>query len=168
MRNYFLIFLLAITVVSCAGKDSSEAGDQRGSDTTNAINNSSTTQEKIAGCYIRVMGRDTLVANLHQNDKGKIEGQLTYNNFEKDDSHGPVSGTVDGDLIKLIYTFKAEGTTSVTEVLFKQAGNDLVPGYGEMVNSGDTARYASVTSTNFKESDKLSPIHCDSLPGKYK
>ncbi|HLF44980.1 MAG TPA: hypothetical protein VI548_01045, partial [Chitinophagaceae bacterium] len=76
----------------------------------------------IDGCFWSIQKRDSLVAMLSQQGN-IITGKLSFDNYEKDGSSGPVSGRIDADIIRLWYAFKSEGMESVMEVWFKKEGN---------------------------------------------
>ncbi len=61
------------------------------------------------------------------------------------------------------YTFQSEGATSVTQVIFKKAGNDFIRGYGEMNAAGD--RFASLSDITYDASSTLAVFKKTVCPG---
>jgi hypothetical protein len=124
------------------------------------------TPPDVTGCYRRILQRDTLVAKLEQ--KGdSISGKLTFDNYQKDGSSGVVKGHIEGDIIKLIYSFRSEGMNSVMEVYFKRDGSGITRGIGEMNVKADTARYTNPATIQYPATEKWNRIDCDQLPSKY-
>lgn len=120
-----------------------------------------------ATCYMQVLKRDTLVLYLVQNGNN-VSGKLTYDNFEKDGSSGPVKGRVEGDVIKLLYSFASEGMNSVMEVYFKKTSDGLTRGIGEMQNRGDTGYFVDPGTISYPPGGNFKKTTCEKVPGKYK
>lgn len=121
----------------------------------------------LSGCYLRVLKRDTLALSIQQSGK-TITGKLSFDNFEKDGSSGTVSGIIDNDILKLIYSFQSEGMHSVMEVYFKVEGTALIHGIGEVATKSDTTYYAHPNDVSYPAKNKLVKINCDQLDQKYK
>ena len=166
MRHTIILF--CIVFMSCNNNDGN--GGTR-NDTTNSpdtnspeiiIENDNTTavNETIAGCYMQVLKRDTFIAVLQQ-DGATISGKLTFDNFEKDGSTGDVKGTIDGDIIRLIYSFQSEGMNSVMDVYFKKQDDKLVRGIGEMSTRGDTAYFTDPSKITYPSNTMLQKVSCD-------
>jgi hypothetical protein len=100
------------------GNLSSQTSEQSKSNSDQQIGSA----KNMTGCYMRVLKRDTLA--LHLQEVGNlVRGRLTFDNYEKDGSAGTVSGTIVGDVMKLIYSFQSEGMNSVMQVYFKISKN---------------------------------------------
>lgn len=121
----------------------------------------------LAGCYLRSLNRDTLVASLQQNGDS-ITGKLTFDNFEKDGSSGDVRGRIDSGIIKLIYSFRSEGMNSVMEVYFKVQGDSLLQGVGERTNHGDTVFFANSSAVTFQKRNPLKKTDCGQLDERFR
>jgi len=120
------------------------------------------------GCYMQVIGRDTIVASLQQ-DGAAVSGRLSFDNFEKDGSTGSVTGHRNGDVIKLLYSFASEGMNSVMEVYFKLQADALTRGIGEMDVKGDTAFFVNPGSITYPSSGTImKKLPCESVLEKYK
>jgi hypothetical protein len=165
--RYPVLLVVLLTFSACnitptndkdKNKDSTDA--QRGA----AENPASIPGDDISGCYMRVTGRDTLIARL-QLLGDSITGSLLFDNYEKDGSSGMVSGKLYKGIIKLVYSFRSEGMNSVMDVWFKKQGDALIRGIGDMQTKGDTAYFTNTAVVDFPAGEKLSKIPCD-LPDK--
>ena len=119
------------------------------------------------GCYWKITGRDTLVAWLVQTEN-TITGKLSFDNYQKDGSSGPVHGTLHGNIVKLWYEFESEGTKSVMEVWFERRGNALVRGVGPTAVKADTSYFTNHDAIKFDEKQSLEKVDCSTIPAKYK
>ena len=120
----------------------------------------------IDGCYMQVLKRDTFTASLQQQGN-LVTGRLHFDNYEKDASSGTVSGTLQGDVLKVYYFFASEGMKSVTEIYFKYEHGMLIRGTGEMNNKGDTSDFVNPALIKY-DGSALEKMACETLPGKYK
>lgn len=121
----------------------------------------------LTGCYLRVLKRDSLALSIEQSGKA-VTGKLSFDNFEKDGSSGSVSGTIDNDILKLIYSFQSEGMHSVMEAYFKIEDSALIHGIGEVATRSDTTYYAHPNDISYPAPNRLVKISCDKLDQKYK
>ena len=121
----------------------------------------------MSGCFWKITGRDTLVAWLAQTEN-TITGKLSFDNFEKDGSSGPVHGTVEGDIIKLWYSFESEGMKSVMEVWYKKQGDSLLRAVGPSDVKADSSYFTDHNAINFSAEQSLQKVDCAEVPEKYK
>jgi len=148
-------------------KDSTSQQSRDGKETKATLPDNDNTG-KGSSCYMQVLVRDTFVATLQQNG-AEITGRLSFDNFEKDGSSGPVRGRSDGDIIKLVYSFTSEGMNSIMDIYFKIEDDILIRGIGEMKMKGDTAYFADPASVTYPSSgSNMKKIACDAIPSKYK
>jgi len=148
------------------GKQTTEQTETNKSSNSPTTTSSNAKQEPddLAGCYIKITGRDTAIVMLDQ--KGNdISGKMLYDNFEKDGSSGTVKGKEDGDILKLYYDFNSEGMRSVTEVYFKKVNGGLLRGIGDMDVKGDTAYFTS--GINYSDKEAFGKVDCDLIKGKF-
>lgn len=103
----------------------------------------------IKECYLGVLGKDSIKAELNILEKDVRSGTLAYNFFEKDKNDGHVSGYIEGDTIFLTYNFMSEGKMSAREVAFLRIDNSLVEGFGDVTTDKDG-------KVIFKDKKKLS------------
>lgn len=169
-----ILFIIPIVFLSCKTNTTQEKNinkegklASRLENKINDIEEKLSTRNHSSGCYWQILQRDTFVASLAQNGQN-ITGKLTFNNFEKDKSTGTVSGSQDGDVLKLWYNFQSEGMQSVMEVWFKKQGDALLRGTGPMANKGDTSYFSNSVVIEYSSGQQLNKVDCASLPAKYK
>lgn len=151
------IAIAAIFLFSCNNSTDKESSKEN------------TTSKKPAteGCYWSTVERDSIVASLSQQGN-TIYGTLSFDNFEKDGSTGPVQGNIEDDIIKLWYRFDSEGLRSIMQVWFKKDGDKLLRGIGPMTQNGDSTLFTDVTAITFSKAQPLQKIDCSEVPAKYK
>jgi hypothetical protein len=125
------------------------------------VKNSESSVKLEDGCYISILQKDTAQLKI-ENNKGKVSGELSYNRFEKDDNKGVINGKIVDSLLIAYYTFKAEGTTSVRQVVFKIENNKLTEGFGPIIitKSGDTARFDNLSHIRFDANSTFLKTDC--------
>ncbi len=111
-------------------------------------------------CYLATDGKDSLLVSYEDN-LGTITGKMSYKNFQKDSSKGEISGLMDGDTLKLNYTFTSEGQNSTREIWFLKNDNRLKEGIGKYDASGQN--YADYKSINFSEGRTLNSVDCKEI-----
>lgn len=74
---------------------------------------------------------------------------MDYKFFEKDNSHGTISGKVEGDKIIGDYKFSSEGSESVSEIIFLVNGDNLQVGFGEMEEKDNRFVYKDPENLKF-------------------
>lgn len=121
----------------------------------------------LTGCYLRIIKRDTVALTLKETGN-TVSGKLNFDNYEKDASSGSVTGTIDNDILKLIYNLQSEGMNSVMEVYFKITGKGLIQGIGEVKTKSDTTCYANFEKIIYPTGNELLKTSCDRLDVKYK
>lgn len=158
----FIASLLIITLLGCnaeSSKDNSVADSQE-----NSPGNTDTTQivKDVLNCYRYTIGRDTILLQLRQSEDS-ISGVMSFDNYEKDSSHGDIKGYSNKDTIYVLYNFFSEGMRSVMEIALLRSGNSLIRGIGPMVNKGDTVLYKDHTSISYQAGQKLELINCNTF-----
>ena len=171
-----LLIIFSLILLSCNNnsnqqdeKDQVETGTDQQKENTkdNDKNGDKVNTTDGEQCYWQIMKRDTFVARLVQ--KGNtISGKLSFDNFEKDASSGSVKGVVDGDVIKLWYSFQSEGMNSVMEVWYKRQGDALLRAVGPVDVKGDTSYFTDKSAITFDKAQKLEKADCSVMPAKYK
>ncbi|MEO5947041.1 MAG: hypothetical protein ABIP79_09505 [Chitinophagaceae bacterium] len=126
------------------------------------VNADTSINNNITGCYIQVLQRDSTFAKLKQ-EGNQVSGTLMFDNYEKDGSAGTLTGTRDGNILKLRYDFQSEGLSSVMDLFFKIEGDQLVRGIGDMTTKGDTAYFTNPSLISYPPGTTLNKISCDSL-----
>lgn len=169
MYRYSLFAFVCLSCMACndhVGEEPPAASDKPEPDGT-VVEKLPVNPTGVSGCYMRVMDRDTLAASLQQ-DGDNITGRFTFDNYQMDGSSGSVAGVRDGDIVRLTYTFQAEGMNSVRLLHLKVEDDGLVLGEGKIASRGDTTFYVNDSEISYPSKNKLSSLHCDSLPAKYK
>ena len=118
------------------------------------------TVKESVNCYRYVIKRDTIL--LQVREKGdSIRGTLSFDNYQKDSSHGDINGTINNDTVYVLYSFLSEGMRSVMEIALLRTGNSMIRGIGPMVNKGDTLLYKDHKTINYQAGQKLDMVPCD-------
>ena len=173
MRRLIILFT-GLFIFSCdtnntpAGteKDSAYLVEPKVNEQDTSSARSATAANNWTGCYWRIVQRDTFVLHLQQNN-GNISGRLTFNNFQKDKSAGTVYGNIDGDIVRLWYSFSSEGMNSIMEVYFKKQGDGLVRGLGDVAVKGDTSYFPNREHISYSNDQRFTRVNCSEVPGKY-
>lgn len=157
-----LPFLLISLLFACGDADTSDAtsGDtivQNGKDQPDVPAN-----QDLTGCYLRVLQRDTLIADLVQQGE-LVTGSLRFDNYQKDGSSGTVSGRIDGDILRLVYRFQSEGMNSISEVFFRVTTDGLIHGIGDVGVKADSAYYSDPANIKYQDADLLKRVPCGQL-----
>lgn len=160
--SYILIFIFFL---GCNNSEPNKKTNDADSASSPKAIEKSFEAASISGCYLRALNRDTLAAFLEQSGN-RITGKLTFDNYQKDGSSGTVEGRIENDIVRLVYRFQSEGMSSVSEIFFKKAGNNLVHGFGEVKVMGDSAYFTDPAKITY--TDSLIKIECAALAGKYK
>lgn len=169
MVKYILFVLLSGQLLSCNSniQTNEQSSASRSSDTSKT--GSPKTGEKpavdLAGCYMKIIGRDTAILKLEQNGK-EFSGKMLYDNYEKDGSRGSVKGKEDGEIIKLWYDFNSEGMHSVMEVYFKKETGRLLRGVGSMDAKTDTTYF--ISGINYSDKEAFNKVDCSLVEWKLK
>lgn len=127
-----------------------------------SVNKDTTVNNDITGCYLQVLQKDTIVANLKQ-EGNQVSGVLLFDNYEKDGSAGTVTGTREGKILKLRYDYQSEGLSSVMDLFFEINDDKLIRGVGDMETKGDTAYFINPSLVTYPADTRLYRISCDSL-----
>ena len=166
-----LLIILSFVFLSCNNSSQENANEVQKENTDTEKENKETADKSpstnVEGCYWQIMKRDTLVARLEQNGN-TISGKLSFDNFEKDGSSGSVKGVLDGDIIKLWYSFQSEGMNSVMEVWYKKQGDALLRAVGHVDAKGDSSYFTDKSAITYDPAQKLEKTNCDVIPSKYK
>ncbi len=159
MKKLFSILTLAFAITACNNDTSSEPqlnGEETGTSTMPVAGDSIATG---MNCYAYINNKDTVRLQYEVKNE-KVTGKLSYNYFEKDKSSGTISGYTTPSGIVADYTFQAEGTTSVREVVFKKVGDDMVEGFGEIRQDGEKPVFADKNSLKYDPKLTLSKMDC--------
>ncbi len=161
------LIILSVLIFSCNNNSTPEAKSEVQKEKDRDAIEKSYSFTDMSGCFWKITGRDTLVAWLVQTEN-TITGKLSFDNFEKDGSSGPVHGTVEGDIIKLWYSFESEGMKSIMETWFKKQGDSLLRGVGPSDMKADSSYFTDHNAIEFSAGQSLQKVDCAEVPGKYK
>lgn len=162
-----IIILSSILFFSCNNNSTQEVSKDAQKEKEREAIEKSYSFTDMSGCFWKITGRDTLVAWLVQTEN-TITGKLSLDNFEKDGSSSPVHGTVEGDIIKLWYSFESEGMKSVMETWFKKQGDSLLRGVGPSAVKVDSSYFTDHNAIKFSADQSFQKVDCAEVPGKYK
>jgi hypothetical protein len=169
MVKCILIILLSGKLLSCNNniQTNEQSGRSKPSDSSIAIHEEIKEQPTadLAGCYMKIVGRDTAILMLEQRGK-EFSGKMLYDNHEKDGSRGTVKGKEDGEIIKLWYDFNAEGIRSVMQVYFKKETGRLLRGIGSMDAKTDTTYF--ISGINYSDKEAFNKVDCSLVEWKLK
>ncbi|QOW09420.1 hypothetical protein Q73A0000_03110 [Kaistella flava (ex Peng et al. 2021)] len=168
MKKLFLSALIVSTILSCEKKSNEVVATHESLDSlvvipeTNEPRESSTLQT----CYMEATNKDSVFVSLEDN-LGTIIGKMRYKNFEKDSSIGDVVGSKNGDTLKLVYTFEAEGKTSDREIYFLRKGENLIEGIGEQKVDGSKSNYTNPSKIKYS-GNTLKQVDCIDFDRNFK
>ncbi len=150
MKKVLLTALVASTILGCKGKEEQQPAP---------LDNPEIETIDESSCYELVQQRDTI--KLHLKTRGiNVDGQLAYNNYEKDDNVGRFSGVMKGDTLIADYTYMSEGKTSVREEIFLRRGDYLVKGTGEITEKGNKQCFLDHGAISFESGMHLARVDC--------
>lgn len=161
-RRIFLLAFIAFELAACQNNpsvvnnvsDTLVSHDHDNHDTLQV-------QQESVNCYRYVIKRDTILLRIRQRGDS-INGVMSFDNYQKDSSHGEIHGYINKDTIYVLYNFLSEGMRSVMEIALLKAGSSWIRGVGPMINNGDTVLYKDHKTISYKEGQKLDKITCDS------
>lgn len=165
MKKIILSALAAIFVLSCEKKISETDVETSTDSVVIPETNEPLEPSTLQTCYVAVSGKDSVFVSLDDN-LGTIIGKMRYKNFEKDSSFGDVSGTQNGDTLKLNYVFEAEGTTSDREIYFLRKDGNLIEAIGDHKTEGNKDFYANPSQLKY-EGHTLKPVNCTDFDKKF-
>ena len=87
-----------------------------------------------------------------------VFGAMAYNLFEKDKTAGLLKGKWINNILLLDYTFESEGQMSTRQVAFALKNDQLIEGYGEMIEAG--TKFKDVSQLKFTSTMPLHKIDC--------
>ncbi|MEO7215641.1 hypothetical protein [Mucilaginibacter sp.] len=128
MKSYIIIGVLALA--SCAGngkKGTDTIATDSGKIDTSYATKANTPAQNMEYCFVHTDGtaaQDTTAVHLVIN-ANKVSGEMNWLPKEKDRRKGTLSGTLDGDKIKAVWSFMQEGQTDTMTVAFKLSSQQL-------------------------------------------
>lgn len=129
MKPY--IILCALALASCAGNGNKGATDTLKADSgkmdTSYATKANTPAQNMEYCFVHTdgaAGQDTTAIHLVIN-ANKVSGDMNWLPKEKDRRKGTLTGILDGDKIKAVWSFMQEGQTDTLGVAFKLSSQQL-------------------------------------------
>lgn len=147
MNAKILLPALLLTM-GCTSEKTEQADDQL-----------QTKEVETSACYAAITAADSVSLRL-VNINGDITGELTYNNYEKDDNRGTIMGQMHGDTLLADYTFMSEGTESVRQVAFLKKGDGFVEGYGDAEERDGKMFFKNTTALDFGPGTVFEKVPC--------
>ena len=168
MKNLIFSALIASFVLSCDKKATEITTTDNSLDSMVVVpeTNEPIESSSLQTCYMQATGKDSVFVFLEDN-LGTIIGKMRYKNFEKDSSSGDLVGSQNGDTLKLMYTFEAEGTTSEREIYFLRKGEDIIEGIGDHTTEGMKSKYENTAKLKY-EGHTLNQVDCTDFEKKFK
>lgn len=169
MKNFIFSVLLISMALSCEKKSTDlTITDELATDSLVTIPESNEPIESstLQTCYMEATGKDSVFISLEDN-LGTITGKMRYKNFEKDSSFGDVVGNQNGDTLKLVYRFEAEGTTSDREIYFLKKEGNIIEGIGDQKTEGKAATYSNTANIKY-DGHSLSQVDCIDFDKNFK
>ncbi len=164
MKKILLVAGCFALLSSCNKKNDKEAAVKPDFDSTAVESQNESLQPLATNCFIAVSSKDSLFLSYEDN-LGTVTGKLSYKNHEKDSSKGDLSGLINGDTLKVTYTFESEGSTSSREIWFLKKGSELLEGIGKYDASGEY--YADPKSVKFDDKNTLKSADCKTVEKKF-
>ena len=160
--------VMSLTMMSCEKKtkDLVTSNDSLDSMVVVPETNEPIESSSLQTCYMQATGKDSVFVSLEDN-LGTIIGKMRYKNFEKDSSIGDLVGSKNGDTLKLLYTFEAEGTTSEREIYFLRKGEDIIEGIADHTTEANKSKYENTGKLKY-EGHTLNQVDCTDFEKKFK
>ncbi len=147
----FSFLFICLSILAC---------NTRQNDKKNTEENVPETKENSGTqCYLYTSAFDTILLNITQTNEN-VTGTLLYKLKEKDSNTGTIQGTIKDSIILADYTFMSEGINSVRQVAFKIEDDNLLEGYGEVMNDNDKTKFKNPDSLIFSSSLKIAKTTC--------
>ena len=154
-KKILLGLFVSFSILSCTN----EGEESKKASTDSAAEPEMKIMIPTSGCYESISGKDSffLKTEVFPN---VVTGTLHYNFFEKDDNKGDLDGILKGDTLIANYTFMSEGQKSIREVAFLLKDNEAIEGTGEMLQSGDTLKFKSLSALDFSKGTRMTKTDC--------
>jgi len=101
------------------------------------------------GCYVSRFGKDVYTFNILSSQAGLISGRLSYKSHLKSDSSGAFLGIFRDNILLGDYSFVSEGSSSIKQVIFKKAGENIVQGFGPSILADDKELFVNTNDIIF-------------------
>ncbi|TKB98852.1 hypothetical protein [Pedobacter cryophilus] len=150
-----LILPIAIIMISSCNRNLKSA-DQKNQD---SIAMADSLKTKILSCYEAVSNADSALLKLEEIN-GEIQGELSFNFAEKEDTFGTVRGAFKGDTLFVDYNYTLNGTTYKNPQAFLRKGDQLIQGRGEISTYLGRTTFSKDTPIDFKQGFVFNLAEC--------
>ncbi len=107
-------------------------------------------EASIIGCYQANLAQDVYSLDVKTQDDAAVSGTLVFDNFEKDSSHGPFTGTYQNGVLLGEYVFNSEGVQSTMQIAFKKTNKGFIRGFGPLTVADN--RFADLNDITYDSS----------------
>lgn len=145
------LFIIAAWLSACNAQEKKSNGDTGEKTPENAA---------VTTCYAYTSDADTITLQL-TSVSDTVTGSLVYKLKEKDSNTGTIRGIMKDSILLADYSFLSEGVNSVRQVAFKQEGDHLVEGYGDVVDNNGKTSFKNKDSLTFSSTLKIHKKNCD-------
>ncbi|MGG6231118.1 hypothetical protein [Tenacibaculum sp. SDUM215027] len=133
MKKILILFMLTTLAISCKKKESKSDTIKESKE---VVVETPTTLLQI-GCYEYSKDGNQILIEITEMDD-TVKGTIEYALTEKDTNTGTFEGMLNDDKLIGTYTFSSEGTESTREVAFMVKDNQLIEGFGELNEAGNS------------------------------
>ena len=156
MKTVALFVLTLFTIVAC--KSNTETENQ--SVTIPEIQVKESTEKPILekGCYEYNSNGNAIKMKITELN-AKVTADLDIAYAEKDSNQGQFVGDLHGDKLIGTHTFNAEGTVSSREMAFLIKDNQIIEGYGELIDEG--TKFKDPSTIQYTSTMPLAKVDCD-------
>ncbi len=150
MKNKILLGLSATFLLSGCIKFEDKSADP----------NAGIKQAESKECYLYTTGRDSIKLSMVTN-ANNVNGELSFNFYQKDKSNGTLSGLFIGDTLFADYTFRSEGMKSVREMVFLRQQDKLTVASGDMEERDGKQVFKEDGNVTFEDGIELQKTECN-------
>ena len=129
MKHLALLCIIALSAACSSPATKTTTTDSTvTTDTTQAVHPMKTPDAVTSLCFVRTEGKNNVDSTYIQVvvKNNTITGEMNWLPFQKDTRKGLLNGTMSGDTIKAVWTFKQEGMTDTMRLEFKLDDHNLV------------------------------------------
>lgn len=157
MKSPTLVFIALTIVFFCCKNQNTHSNESNPA--TDSISVDVKPTYPIITCYEEISGKDTFYLYVERFET-TAKGKMDYLFSEKDQSRGNFVGVMKGDTLIADYTFNAEGTTSVRQMVYLFFRDKAVEGYGPVVEENGRMRFKDLHALTFGEGLNLQQVEC--------
>ncbi|CAL66050.1 hypothetical protein [Christiangramia forsetii] len=149
------LVLISILTISCNNGNKQKVDTAKTAETIETEKISKSTR-----CYGYSKNNDTIYLKVTNLADSLVEGNLTYNLFEKDRNQGSFKGRWKGDSLFADYEFSSEGSISTREIFFFKTDSGFIEGYGPVKDTLNKVKFQEHSTLVLNENILLKPLDC--------